>query len=445
MNSANSHRIPTVFDQLKIRTILLVCGISLVLQGVSLCGAQKTPPPKFKLPPPKQQQGKPPKRPGPPEPPPKPGPHPPKTPSSVPPNQPTRPEVKTMSDGSTRTTHNVPGQRPVIVTEKTVPGVGKVTTTSLGPGHVAVERPVFGHPNMIRISRRVGGRSTAVVYRKFSYGGREFSRPIPQYVYSPGFYSWGLQPWPGTVVYGWGWQAQAWYSVYGGVFTPYPTYAGLNFWLTDYILSNNLQQDYDAAQPAPSDPAPVDIQPTAVNAAEAAPPAITAEMKAEIAAQVQVEIQEQQRAAAAGTGALAAPANGAVTEDTPDALRPGHTIFRVVVPLSVRVAGQECKLTPDDFITRIGTLNDDATVTVKVRASRSVDCAQGATTNVSLNDLMAMDGEEQERVNEGLTLASRNVGANGLPPGPAASPKPVPGAQAVPDPQLADALKDSRS
>ena len=349
-----------------------------------------------------------------------------------------------MPDGSIRTTHPMPGGRTAVVTQHTT-ATGTVKTTSLGPGHIAVEKQVYGHPNLIRISRRVGDRSTAVIYRRFSYRGIEYARPVPVYVYGPEFYAWGLRPWDGTVVYGWGWQAQPWYVVYGGVFTPYPTYAGLNFWLTDYIIAANLQEDYAAANAVSPAPAAMDNQQPPADPAEVAPPPVTPEMKEEIAAQVKVEIAEQQQAAAGGASALAGPPSGGVTEDTPDALRPGHTIFRVVAPLSVMADGQACSLNPDDYITRSGALNDDGTVTVKVKASRSADCPQGATTNVALNDLMAMEGAQQERINDGLQLASKNIGTNGLPAGPPPQATPVPGGQAVPDPGLSDTLKQQRS
>src|SRR5271170_5971140 len=110
--------------------------------------------------------------------------------------------------------------------------------------------------------------------------------------------------------------------------------------MTDYVISSNLQQAYDAGRAAqsqtdnsagaPNQPAPDD--------AASAPPAITPEMKAEIAAQVKLELEEQQQQAAAAQAASQAAGNlPEVTpdDDTPDALKPGHTLFRVVAPLSV--------------------------------------------------------------------------------------------------------------
>jgi hypothetical protein len=364
-----------------------------------------------------------------------------------------------LPDGGTRTTTTMPGGKVMTETLRPAPGGGgMVRTASYGPGHVVVERPIYGRPGFVRRSTLIGGRPYAVVYRNYYYNRWPYYRPVPAYIYAPGFYAWGLQPWGALVVYGWGWYAQPWYGVYGGAFTPYPSYASLDLWMTDYVIAANLQRSYEAGQANANTvtPPPQSVPPPGGASAFAppgaasasAPPPITPEMKDQIAAQIKLEMQEQQQEAAGGPAAVVPPpdpAGAAPPEEMPDALKPGHTLFRVVAPLSVKAGGTPCNLTPDDYITRTSDLNGDGMVTVKVKASRSTDCPQGATSTVALNDLMAMESDQQERVMDGLQVAAQNMGRNGLPAGPPPRATPVPAGQTVADPNLADTLTQQQS
>jgi hypothetical protein len=373
-------------------------------------------------------------------------------PPVVPQNHPVQighPVTHELPGGGHRTTVALPGGRHFSETVHPAPGGGSERIASRGPGHVVVERPIFNRNGYYRHSVFIGGRSTAVVYRGYSYHGAVFYRPVPAYIYAPGFYAWGFQPWGPGVVYGWGWGAQPWYSVYGGVFTPYQTYGSLDLWMTDYVIAANLQRAYDAGQAsaAQQGPGPSTMVAQPADAAAGAPPAITPEMKAQIAEQVKLEMQDQQKLAATGPSAVAPPPDAAGAtppEQMPDALKDGHTLFRVVSPLSLKAGNETCTLTPDDYITRTGTLSNDGTVPVTVKASRAADCPQGANTTVALNDLMAMESDQQERIMEGLQVASQHVGKNGLPPGPASGATPVPAGQTVPDPGLSDKLRQQQ-
>jgi hypothetical protein len=358
-------------------------------------------------------------------------------------------------NGVIQTTRRTPGGGRVVKTERPVPG-GVMRTVSYGPGHGYVEQPIAGRAGFVRRSYVVGGSQYAVVYRNYQYNGIDFYRPVPPYVYSPAFYAWSVQPWGPPVPYGWGWSAQPWFGVYGGVFTPYPAYASLDLWMTDYVISSNLQRHYDAGQvdagqaqgqgqgnddasSGDSSSSPADTDSTAD-----APPPITPELKAGIAAQVKLEMQEQRQSAADGPAAVV-PAPGADAEDTPDALKPGHTIFRVVASLNVKANGQDCNLDRDDYIVRTGELNSDGTVNIEVKASRKVDCQQGAKTQIALNDLMAMESDQLERIMDGYQVASKNGRKNGLPAGPAAGATEVPDGQTIADKGVADTLRQQQS
>jgi hypothetical protein len=345
------------------------------------------------------------------------------------------------------TTNRMPNGRRAVESVRPVHG-GVMRTVSYGRGHIAVQRPIEGRPGFIRHSYYVGGRASAVVYGTYHYRGFAFYRPVPAYIYSPAFYSWGLRPWGPPVAYAWGWQAQPWYGIYGPVFTPYSVYPSLALWMTDYVIAANLQASYAAGQPVQGMTGNVDPGPDQnYNDADAAPPTITPEMKNEIAAQVKLEMEEQQKTAAGGADAVVGPVSDSATgaqEEVPDALKPGHTIFRVVAPLSVKADGKDCNLNPDDYIARTGAMNPDGTVNVTVKASRPVDCTKGAQTQIALNDLMTMESDQQERIMEGFQTASKNMGKNGLPSGPAAGATPVAAGQTAPDPGLVNTLQQQQ-
>jgi hypothetical protein len=107
----------------------------------------------------------------------------------------------------------------------------------------------------------VNGRSYAVVYRSYHYGGRVYYGYVPGYFYAPAFYGWAYSPWAAPVYWGWGWSAAPWYGYYGYYFAPYPYYAGPAFWLTDYLLAANLQEAYEAQADTSSSAVPQQFAP----------------------------------------------------------------------------------------------------------------------------------------------------------------------------------------
>jgi hypothetical protein len=127
--------------------------------------------------------------------------------------------------------------------------------------------------------------------------------------------------------------------------------------------------------------------------------------------------------------------------DTPDALQPGHTLFRVVTPLNVKADGQDCVLNTDDWVNRTSGLSNDGTVNVQVKASRATDCRQGAKTQIALADLMVMEGDFQEQVRNGVQYASNNMGQNGLPQGPNPGSAAIPLGTTVADANLSNTLQ----
>jgi hypothetical protein len=297
------------------------------------------------------------------------------------------------------------------------------------------------------------------VWRQF---GRAFAYEtfVPAVRYPGVYYAWALAAWPRPVIYNWGWQAQPWYPTYGFLFTPYPVYTSPDLWMTDYIIAQSMQTAYQAqtvapasepappgtlAAPAPdssdalpaaqpSDAAPAPQSSGTPSAPVAPPPAITPEVKAQLNAQIKVQLQEQQAAAAT-------PAT-LTTQSTPPALRPNHVFFQVVQPLDVPTAHGHCSLSASDYIKRSGGMsNDDWMIPVVVELSRPSDCPEGLQTRIGLNDLNAMENEQEAQVLEAMQAASKSMGPNGPPSGAGAHPTLIADGSAAPDPGALEAIR----
>jgi hypothetical protein len=299
---------------------------------------------------------------------------------------------------------------------------------------------------------------------------------VPPVRYPGVYYAWALAAWPRPISYSWGWQVQPWYPMYGSLFTPYPVYTSPDLWMTDYIIAQNMQTAYQAqtvapasepapqstpaaaapdssvavpaAQPGdaalaprPSDAPPVPRSSATPSAPAAMPPAITPQVKAQLNAQIKVRLQEQQSEAATATPATL------TTQSTPPALRPNHVFFQVVQPLDVPsgTANRHCSLSADDYIKRTGTMSkDDWMIPVVVELSGPSDCPEGLQTRIGLNDLNAMENEQEAQVLEAMQAASKSMGPNGPPSGPGAHPTLIADGNAAPDPMALDAIRQTQ-
>jgi hypothetical protein len=340
-----------------------------------------------------------------------------------------------------------------------------------------VERPI--RPGLTSRTYVSGGHVLySHVYQRHVWHqfGRAFAYEtfVPAVRYPGVYYAWALAAWPRPVTYTWGWQAQPWYPRYRFVFTPYPVYASPDLWMTDYIIAQSMQTAYQAqtvasasepappgtpaapaadssvavpaAQPSDAAPAP---QPSAAppalqssgtpSAPLALPPAITPQVKAQLNAQIKVQLQERQAAAAT-------PAT-LTTQSTPPALRPNHVFFQVVQPLNVPsgTANGHCSLSANDYIKRTGAMSqDDWMIPVVVELSERSDCPEGLQTRIGLNDLNAMENEQEAQVLEAMQAASKSMGPNGPPSGPGAHPTLIADGRAAPDPMALDVIRQAQ-
>ena len=368
-------------------------------------------------------------------------------------NHPTRPAVRGLSE-----THPAagrwngesargPGGGPVRVVrygnamsgtvEHTIrPGL--VSRTFVGGGHVLYTRVYQNH-----------------VWHHFgqTFGYETF---VPGVRYPAVYYSWALAAWPRPVAYSWGWRGQPWYPMYGVLFAPYPVYMSPDQWMTDYIIAQSMQGAYQAQNAAPAPDAsttapavqPSDALPTpqsgdsalepqtsdTLSAPAAPPPAITPQVKDELYTQIRVQLQEQTAATTPAT---------LTTPGTPPALRPNHVFFEVVQPLQVPTAHGHCSLGANDYIKRTGPMsNDDWMIPVVVELSRPSDCPEGLATRIGLNDLNAMENEQEARVLEAMRAASKSMGPNGPPAG--IQPTLIADGSAASDPGALEALQQAR-
>jgi hypothetical protein len=303
--------------------------------------------------------------------------------------------------------------------------------------------------------------------------GRAFAYEtfLPAVRYPAVYYAWALAAWPRPVTYTWGWQVQPWYPMYGSLFTPYPVYTSPDLWMTDYIIAQSVQTAYQAqaaapaseplpqgalaapasdpsvaapaAQPSdaapapqPSDAPPAPQSGETPSATVGLPPAITPRVKAQLNAQIKVQLQEQQAAAATPVALT--------TQSTPPALKPNHVFYQVVQPLDVPTANGHCSLSANDYIKRTGGMsNDDWKIPVVVELSRPSDCPEGLLTRIGLNDLNAMENEQEAQVMEAMQAASKSMGPNGPPRGPGAYPTLIADGSAAPDPGALEAIRQT--
>jgi hypothetical protein len=300
------------------------------------------------------------------------------------------------------------------------------------------------------------------VYRGYGWGGRNYYGYYPGVWYHPGFYGWGYAGWGAPVYWGvgaWGWGGAPWWGYYGGWWNPYPTYAAPYFWLTDYLIAQNLQAAYAARTEANADAAAADAAASSGGGGDdgggSAPAAsngvqLTPEVKQAIAEEVKAQLAAQQAQAGTqggveGGGAAAAPTS-ASNDTPPPALDPAQRTFVVDSDVTVAANGQECGLTSGDVVTRLtDTPDSDNAVNASIGASKKGDCAAGSTVAVKVDDLQEMYNHFAENITNGMGELAKKQGTNGMPKAPdtatVASAVPAP----APDNSAGKVLEDQQA
>jgi hypothetical protein len=273
------------------------------------------------------------------------------------------------------------------------------------------------------------------VYRSYGYGGYCcYYGYYPPYYYHPAYYGWAYNPWPAPVAYGWGWGGAPWFGFYGGYFSPYATYPSASFWLTDYIISQDLQAAYAAHQEAVA---------VAGDPAAGGPPALSPEVKQQIADEVKAQLAlENQEAGQTAQNQDVDPGSSGIARMLGD----GHAhVFVVGGGLDLTDdSGQECAVSEGDALAlKTPPPADATTANLVVLASKGgQECHSGGTVAVNLTDLQEMQNHLRETIDVGLKELQDKQGKGGLPAAPAsaqAAPTQSPYAAVAPPPDPKDA------
>jgi len=323
-----------------------------------------------------------------------------------------------MHSGEMTITKGAHNQRTIATTRK---DGSRLVTTGSHRGFVEHSFVRNGHTYMRR-TYVVNGRSYAAVYRGYPYRGVVYYEYVPAYYYDPSYYGWVYDPWGAPVAYAWGWGGAPWLGYYGAYFSPYPAYAEGSLWLTDYILTENLQAAYQAQIDANGGTAPPSDSADQTRITGGAPAAQTAtvmtpEVKQAIYEEVKAQITAE-KADASGGAQTAAPG-----DRVPAALDPNHRTFIVSAHLQEQLDGGEtCTLSAGDVLARVGNAPDaNQNVKVLVTSSQNGDCQSGAQVAVSVQDLQDMHNDFAAKIDAGLQKLADTQGRNGIPSAPAAA------------------------
>jgi hypothetical protein len=258
-------------------------------------------------------------------------------------------------------------------------------------------------------------------YRGYGYRGLSLSVYAPGFYFGPAFYGWAYNPWVAPISFGWGWAGNPWYGHYGYYFQPYPVYPSAAFWLTDYIISQDLQAAYAAHQEAG------EADGTAP-ATEGGQPVLTPEVKQMIAEEVKNQLAlENQEAAQNAANQDVDPGSSGIARLLSDG-RP-H-VFVAGGNLDVTdSSGQECVVSDGDTLQMQTAPPSDATTAnlVVLSSKGKPECQISLTVQVQLTDLQEMQNHMRETIDQGLKDLQDKQGKDGLPAAPAsAQVQPVP-------------------
>jgi len=294
-----------------------------------------------------------------------------------------------------------------------------------------VERPYsFRGHDFDRRTYAYHGQVYQRFYRGYSFHGVAIQVYAPARYYSVGFYGWAYHPWARPIVYSWGWGPSPWYGYYGYYFTPYPAYDSASLWLTDYMISNDLQSAYEAGQESASqNPAPQAGDPSF---------AMTPQVKQMIANEVQSQIAlENAEAQQNSQNQDPDPASSGIARMLGDG---GNHVFVVGAPLDlVDSSGAECSVSEGDALQLAAppAPTDQAASLIVLSSKSHNECARTSTVTVALDDLQEMQNHMREAIDRGMEQLQQQQGKGGLPTAPpsaTAAPTTMAFAQLAPPP-----------
>jgi len=294
-----------------------------------------------------------------------------------------------------------------------------------------VERPYSFHGHdFARRTYFYHGREYSHFYHGYGYRGVYLNVYAPGFYYRPAFYGWAYNPWATPIGFGWGWGGNPWFGYYGYYFQPYPVYPSAAFWLTDYIISSDLQTAYAAHQ----DAGEVDGAPPSAGG----PPELSPDVKQQIADEVRNQLALENQEAQQDTQQKDVdPASSGIARMLSDG-RP-H-VFVVGSALDVVDTSQtECALSDGDVLQLQTQPPADATVAnlVVLASKGGPECQKQDTVSVQLTDLQEMQNHMRENIDQGLQDLQTKQGTGGipaLPPSAQSQPAPAQYAAVAPPP-----------
>jgi hypothetical protein len=327
--------------------------------------------------------------------------------------------------------HGLNGNRAVMVER---PDHSRVFAERGRPGYVQRPYSFHGH-DFARRTYFYHGHEYSHFYHGYGFRGVYLNVYAPGFYFGPAFYGWAYNPWAVPIAFAWGWGGNPWFGYYGYYFQPYPVYPSAAFWLTDYMVSQDLQAAYEAQQQGgEANGAPM---------AAGGQPMLTPEVKQQIADEVREQLALENQEAAQNTQQQDVdPASSGIARMLSDG-RP-HT-FVVGTSLDVVDASQaECSLSDGDVLALNGPQPADATaVNLTVLASKGgQECAKQDTVSVAVVDLQEMQNHMRQTIDQGLQELQSKQGSGGIPAlPPSAQGQPAPAQYAAvappPDPNAA--------
>ena len=302
-----------------------------------------------------------------------------------------------------------------------------------------VERPYnFRGHDFDRRTYVYGGRTYDHFYHGYRFRGLDIHVYAPSRYWGRSYYGWAYSPWREPVRYRWGWMGNPWYRHFGFYFSPYPVYASAAFWLTDYMISQELEEAYAAQQDSGvmyGDPS------------EGAAP-LSPEIKQMIADEVRNQLAlENQEAQDYAAGQEVDPGSSGIGRTLSDVANGRPHVFVVGDALDVvDGSGMECTLSDGDVLSlQVAPPVDSPSADLVVLASKGgQECPKDDVVSVGLDDLQEMQNDMRQSIDQGLQELRQNQGQGGLPPVPPSTeavPAPYAAAAPPPDPNAAMELQ----
>ena len=281
------------------------------------------------------------------------------------------------------------------------------------PGYVEHPYNFRGH-DFARRTYVFQGRSYDRFYHGFSYRGAHLDVYAPSFYFGRAYYGWAYNPWSVSVHYRWGWTGNPWARYYDYYFSPYPQYSSAAYWLTDYMISTDLQAAYAAQQSAGE----VDGAPYGGGGSQGLTPDVKQMIADEVRNQLALENQEAQENAQQQD---VDPASSGIARMLSDG-RP-HVFVAGAALDVVDTQQMECSLSDGDVLALSNVPAADAMgVNLTVLASKGgPECQKGDTVSVALPDLQEMQNHMRESIDQGLQELQANQGKGGLPMAPVAA------------------------